>query len=104
MSTVKKNDFSESFSEALRENKLDSFSAGSPYAASIYPLLKALGWQNIRRELIESLPHFAEGIDLVDVRNILVNMGYESAPMRVGVNALKAELYPALYVAEDKSI
>lgn len=104
MSAVKKNDFSESFSEALRDNKLDSFSAGSPYAASIYPLLKALGWKNIRRELIESLPHFAEGIDLVDVRNILVNMGYESAPMRVSVNALKAELYPALYVAEDKSI
>ena len=46
MSIVKKNDFSESFSEALRDNKLDSFSAGSAYAASIYPLLKALGWKN----------------------------------------------------------
>ena len=104
MTSATKNDFSERFSEALRDNKLDSFSAGSPYAASIYPLLKALGWKNIRRELIESLPHFAEEIDLVDVRNILVNMGYESAPMRVNVKALKPELYPALYVAEDNKV
>jgi len=97
----KLDDFSERFSEALRNNQLDEFSAGAPFAASIYPLLKALGWKNIRRELIEALPHFAEGIDLVDVRNILVNIGYESAPMNVSVIDLKAELYPALYVAND---
>ncbi|MEW5009278.1 MAG: peptidase domain-containing ABC transporter [Cycloclasticus sp.] len=93
--------FSESFSKALRDNQLDSFSAGSPYAASIYPLLKALGWKNIRRELIEALPHFADSIDLVDVRNILANMSYDSAPMKVSVQNLKAELYPALYIAAD---
>jgi len=97
-------DFSERFSDALRNNQLDDFAAGSPFAASIYPLLKALGWKNIRRELIEALPHFAEGIDLVDVRNILVNMGYESAPMKVSVKELKPELYPVLYVTEDDRV
>ncbi len=99
-----KKGFSESFSEALRNNKLDDFSAGSPYAACIYPLLKALGWKSIRRELIEALPHFAENIDLVDVRNIIVNMGYESSPMKVDAQKLKAELYPALYVTEDEQL
>ena len=96
--------FSERFSEALRDNELENFAAGSPYAAALYPLLKALGWKNIRRELIEALPHFADGIDLVDVRNILVNMGYESTPMKVGAQDLKAELYPSLYIAEDESV
>jgi len=96
--------FSERFSESLRDDDLENFAAGSAYAAALYPLLKALGWKNIRRELIEALPHFADGIDLVDVRNILVNMGYESAPMKVSAQDLKVELYPSLYISEDESV
>jgi len=49
--------FSERFSDALREDKLENFSSGSSFASAIFPLLKALGWKNISRELMVAHPH-----------------------------------------------
>jgi ATP-binding cassette, subfamily C, bacterial LapB len=95
---------SEKFAEALRNNQLQDFSAGSPYAACLFPLLNALGWKNIARELIEALPHFAEDIDLVDLRNILVNLGYESSPRSTHLNQLPTELYPSIFVTKDDQV
>jgi len=97
-------DIGERFVEALRNKQTDKFTADCPYAACLFPLLNALGWNNIERELIESLPHFAETIDLVDLRNILVSIGYESSPQKVPLNRLQAELYPALFVGENGEI
>lgn len=96
--------FSERLSEALRENKLNDFSSESAYAAAIFPLLRALGWKNISRELIEALPHCAENIDLVDLRNILVNLGYDSELMKGRIDSIKAELYPCLYVTDSGAV
>lgn len=95
---------SERFAEALRSKRLDSFSDESPYAASLFPLLKALGWKNIDRELMEALPHFAKDIDLVDMRNMLVSLGYESTPLKTKANLIKSELYPCLFVADDETV
>jgi len=97
-------DASEKFAEALRNNKTDEFSSDSPYAACLFPLLKALGWQNVARELIEALPHFTEEIDLVDLRNILVNIGYDSAPLSTQLNQLKAELYPSIFITKTEKV
>ncbi len=94
-------DVSEKFAEALRNNQMDEFSSDCPYAACLFPLLKALGWKNVARELIEALPHFAEDIDLVDLRNILVNIGYDSFPVSVQLNQLQSELYPSIFVAKS---
>jgi len=96
--------FSERFSDALREGKIENFSSGSPYASAIFPLLKALGWKNISRELIEALPHCAENIDLVDLRNILVNLGYDSEATNTSIKDIKAELYPCLYVTNTGNV
>ena len=95
---------SEKFAEALRNNKMDDFSAGSPYAACLVPLLNALGWKNMVRELIEALPHFAKELDLVDLRNILVNLGYESSPHATQLNQLQAELYPCVFISNSNDI
>ncbi len=97
-------DVSEKFAETLRKNQLDEFSSDCPYAACLFPLLKALGWKSVARELIEALPHFADDIDLVDLRNILVNIGYESFPMSVQLNQLQSELYPNIFVAKSGEV
>ncbi len=97
-------DLSERFADALRNNQMQDFSAGSPYAACLFPLLEALGWKNIARELIEALPHFATEIDLVDLRNILVNLGYESSPLDIPLNQLQPELYPSIFVSHSAHI
>ncbi|MEW8205505.1 MAG: hypothetical protein AB2746_05220, partial [Candidatus Thiodiazotropha taylori] len=58
---------SEILADALRHNRLDDIHLDSPFAASLMPLLKALGWHHYARELIEALPHFTDTIDLVDL-------------------------------------
>ncbi len=90
---------SESFAAALRGGDFDAFKTSSPWAGCLVPLLKALGWQHYARELLEALPHFAEDFDLVDLRNVLANLGYDSQPKRISPNRLSDELLPCLYVA-----
>ncbi|MCG7909780.1 MAG: hypothetical protein JAY82_08415, partial [Candidatus Thiodiazotropha taylori] len=88
---------SEILADALRHNRLDDIHLDSPFAASLMPLLKALGWHHYARELIEALPHFTDTIDLVDLRNILVNLGYESSVEKINLRDIREELYPCLF-------
>ena len=96
--------FSERLAEALRNDTLDEFYDESPYAACIIPLLKELGWHNYARELLEALPHFSEHLELVDLRNILVTIGYESRPKRAVLEDIQPELYPCLFVTEKNEV
>ena len=89
--------FDDPIVRALREHDLESFSEVSPAAACLFPILEALGRSNINRELLESVPHFAGSLDLVDLRNILVNLGYESDAVSRSVDDIRPELYPVLY-------
>lgn len=96
--------FSERLAKALRNDKLDEFKDDSPYARCIIPLLKELGWRNYARELLEALPHFSEQLELVDLRNILVTIGYESTPKKIHLNDIQAELYPCLFVTDENKV
>ncbi len=96
--------FSERLAEALRNDKLDEFHDDSPYASCIIPLLKELGWHNYARELLEALPHFADRLELVDLRNILVTIGYDSTPKKTQLKDIKAELYPCLFVTDKDEV
>lgn len=91
----------ERLSDALRQGRIEGFGEDAPYARCLLPLLKALGQDADRRELIEALPHFADDFDLVDLRNVLVTLGYDSQPHGGGIDTLNAELYPCLFVSED---
>ncbi|MES9957326.1 MAG: peptidase domain-containing ABC transporter [Sedimenticola sp.] len=95
---------SEQLADALRHNRLDDFKTASPFAASMLPLLKVLGWHQYARELIEALPHFTDTLDLVDLRNILVTLGYESNERVIKLDKLDTELYPALFVGKKGEV
>ncbi|NOQ78197.1 MAG: ATP-binding cassette domain-containing protein [Gammaproteobacteria bacterium] len=88
---------SQAISNALRHDKIDELQFDSPYAACIFPLLEALGWHNNARDLVEALPHFVEQLDLVDLRNILISLGFESQSCSKRLKKIKPELYPCLY-------
>ncbi len=92
-------DISERIADAIRNDAFNEETCDCPYAACLLPLLRALGWKNVVRELIEALPHFASDIDLVDLRNILVEIGYESSPLETTIDQVREELYPCLFVA-----
>ncbi|NND66101.1 MAG: peptidase domain-containing ABC transporter [Halioglobus sp.] len=96
--------FEDPIVRALREEDLDAFAEISPYAACLFPILDALGRKGINRELLESVPHFAGSLDLVDLRNILVNLGYESDSVSRSANRIRAELFPALFTADNGDI
>jgi len=94
--------FSETLAEALRNDDLSAFDSGTPYATVLLPLLKALGWHNFSRELVEALPHFSDDFDLVTLRNILVSLGYESQPQKgLRISSVNPQLYPCLFVANN---
>ncbi len=93
--------FEDQIVTALRNRDLDAFADVSPYAACLFPILEALGRTGINRELLEAIPHFAGQLDLVDLRNILVTLGYESDPKHMAVADIRPELYPVLYMADN---
>ncbi len=93
--------FSEQLLEGLRNEDLSVFGSGPPFAAALLPLLKALGWSSFSRELAEALPHFSEDFDLIDLRNTLASLGYESQPHKRRLQEVNPQLYPCLYVCRD---
>lgn len=93
---------SQYISDALRHDKVEQLEFNSPYASCILPLLAALGWHNNARDLVEALPHFVEKLDLVDLRNILVSVGFESQAYNTKIHKIKDELFPCLFEAKDQ--
>jgi ATP-binding cassette subfamily C protein/ATP-binding cassette subfamily C protein LapB len=90
---------SEGLAAALRSGNFGTFQTRSRWADCLVPLLTALGWQHYARELMEALPHFSEEFDLVDLRNVLVSLGYDSHPKQITPDRLSDELMPCLYVS-----
>jgi ATP-binding cassette subfamily C protein/ATP-binding cassette subfamily C protein LapB len=90
--------------QALREGDREAFAQVSPFAACLFPLLEALGRTGINRELLEAVPHFAGKLDLVDLRNILVNLGYESDATEMPLAKIREELYPVLYQSREAGV
>lgn len=90
--------------ESLRNEDIDTFANTSVYAACLFPILESFGKTGVNRELLESIPHFAQQLDMVDLRNILVSLGYESDPLDTRVDKLSIELYPALFEADDGDV
>jgi ATP-binding cassette subfamily C protein/ATP-binding cassette subfamily C protein LapB len=77
------------------------FNAASPHAAALIPMLRALNWRGDIRDVAEALPHFSNTLDLVDLRNVLVALGYESEPRAQTIDEIDPRLCPCLYVTED---
>ncbi len=93
----------ESLKNALCHAKADSSMDLSPFAACLVPLLEALDWRGDPRQVAEALPHFAETLDLTDLRNVLANLGYRTRPLRGGLHQLDARLLPCLYVTKSNN-
>ncbi len=91
----------EPLAAALREDKLGDFNAVSPVAACLMPLLEALRWRGSPRDVAEALPHFANSLDLVDLRNVLVTLGFESHCERTSLDRIDCRFLPCLYVQKD---
>jgi len=77
------------------------FQEMSGMASSLLPLLQALDWKGTTREIAEALPHFVSEIELVDLRNALVNLGFETYAKPLRLSQLDPRLAPFLFVTEN---
>lgn len=96
---------SDSLASALQEGSLGAFEAKSGFAACLLPFLQAIGWKGNILELAQSLPHFANNIDLQDLRNILAKLGYTTLERPTESAAeIDPRLMPCLFVTDDEKI
>jgi len=91
--------------DALQEGSLGDFEAKSQFAACLLPLLQAAGWKGTTRELAEALPHFANNLDLQDMRNVMAQLGFTSLERatRSG-DELDHRLLPCLFVTNQDDV
>ena len=87
---------------ALRRQHGESFDKDSPFAACLLPLLGALGWRTDPRQLLEAMPHIANRLDLVDLRNILAELGYRSRRLHGSLRSLDTRLLPCLILVRGR--
>lgn len=96
---------SDGLAAALQEGSLGAFEAKSGFASCMLPLLQALGWKGNVLELAQSLPHFANNIDLQDLRNIFAKLGFTSLERPTeSADEIDPRLMPCLFVTEDEKI
>jgi ATP-binding cassette subfamily C protein/ATP-binding cassette subfamily C protein LapB len=91
----------EMYEQQMAQAALGGFTAGSDLAACLLPLLKALGWKGDPRHVAESLPHFANDLDLTGLRNVMANLNYSSRPERVTLDSLDPRLLPCLFLPDN---
>lgn len=76
---------------------------GSPsaYAECIAPLLVALKWDGEVHQLCESLPHYPDQINRVDIINILSNLNYSIQQARIQLQNFDPRVAPCLLVVDQ---
>ncbi|HHQ13915.1 MAG TPA: ATP-binding cassette domain-containing protein [Chromatiales bacterium] len=90
--------------ELLERNGMNNVGGDPVYVACLMPLLEGLGWETFTRELLEALPHFAGGFELIELRNVLANLGYDSHSRRQTLRDIRDELLPCLFIADNGDV
>ncbi len=96
----------EAFARTLRPSQevtgvLQEFARMSDFGACMMPLLMSLGYNGDLRHVAESLPHFAETLDLTGLRNMMANLSYQSRQGRIDAAKVDARLMPCLFVPDN---
>ena len=90
--------------ETLRAGALKRFRVETDFARCVTPLLVFLGWKGDERRVAEALPHFADQLDLVGLRNTMANLNYRSNPLRrMSLADIDPRLMPCLFVPDNRA-
>ncbi|WP_010300318.1 peptidase domain-containing ABC transporter [Candidatus Odyssella thessalonicensis] len=74
------------------------------YINCLKPLLRCLGWQGDSRRIFEAVPYEVKAIDLIDLKNIFVSLGYSCYSKHSGLAEIKRSFLPTLFINESKQI
>ena len=89
------------YKQRLAQNAIGGFSAASDLATCLLPLLKALKWKGNPRHIAESLPYFANELDLTGLRNVMATLNYSSRPESAAIGAIDPRLLPCLFIPDE---
>lgn len=87
--------------KAFQTGKIGSFSAKSPFASCLLPLLTALGWRGNIRGLFEALPHFSDRLDLTEFRNTLAHLHFKTVQSSACVSQIDERLFPCIFAERE---
>ena len=85
----------------VTSGELGGFRAISDIAACLMPLLSSLGWAGENRQLAEALPHFAQSLDIQELRQVLGNLKFESSEVQLQLGEIDPRLAPCLFVPDE---
>ena len=88
----------ETLQSVVQQGELAGFTALSEIAACLLPLLQALDWRGDARDLAEALPHQADDLSVVGLRNTLAHLGFSSRPVEISLAELDPRLTPCLFI------
>lgn len=74
------------------------------YYDCVMPLLEALGWHGHARRIFEAVPYLTKNISLIELRNLMANLGYTSKSHTLNLRQLPDELLPCLFIGNKGDI
>ncbi|MHA1567167.1 MAG: peptidase domain-containing ABC transporter [Alphaproteobacteria bacterium] len=87
--------------QAICHGNLADLGNLSEVAACLMPLLEALHWQGDPRMVADALPHFADDLDMDDIRQVLANLNYATQSARLALQAIDVRLLPCLFKPDN---
>jgi ATP-binding cassette subfamily C protein LapB len=72
------------------------------YAKCIRPLLETLNWQGAIRRIYEAIPYLMDNLSILDLRNMMANLGYVSTHKTLTISSLSEVFCPCLFVAPQE--
>lgn len=78
------------------------FEEKSDFSVCVEPMLRALQWAGQPGELVESMPHMMQRLDITGFCSTLANLGYLSRHFHSAVAHLDARLVPCLFLPSDR--
>lgn len=70
----------------------------------VMPLLEVLGWRGHGRRIFEAVPPLTQHLKLIDLRNLMVNLGYASKSQSMKLSHLPDTLLPCLFVGAKEEV
>ena len=74
------------------------------YYDCLQPLLKSLGWHGSNRRIYETAPYLKQSLSLIDLRNMMINLGYKSEVTKSSLSQIKDGQLPCLFIDKKEEL
>ena len=88
--------------EKTHQTVCSQFKSRSDFTGSLTILLRLLNAPTTAREVAESLPYFADALDLAGFHNSMAQLGYRMKEVRCKLGSIEARSLPCLFVPDNE--